>query len=124
MHYSTIFFNSVSTFSGACKLYFLSHTGVINVFRARALLYKYGMANYKISVINNKHRYYRRGKIPRDLIPQYLEADGVHLKDLIDERDHDYDKFGTWEQWEDAFMHKKDLCTGPIKFPIWRHYRH
>ncbi|XP_065062388.1 uncharacterized protein LOC135689165 [Rhopilema esculentum] len=97
--------------------------GVINIFRARALLYKHGMANYKISVVNHKHRFYPRGKIPRDLIKQYLRKDGKDIKGLIDSRELDYNKFSSWEQWEEVFMHTKDICTEQIKFPLWRHYR-
>eukprot|EP00794_Sanderia_malayensis_P004643 gene4643-5251_t len=98
-------------------------SGILNNFRARALLYKQGMANYKIAVINSKHRPYPRNKMPRDLLTQYLKGDGKDLKNLIDERELDYKLFSSWDQWEHIFMHNKDLCTGPIKFPLWRNYR-
>ena len=103
-----------------CLVFF---QGIINVFRARALFYKHGMANYRITVINKEHRPYPRSKIPKDLIPQYLKSDGKDLENLIDKREFDYDQFSTWEQWETVFMHNKDLCVGPVKYPLWRHYR-
>lgn len=81
------------------------------------------MANYRFSVVNFKHRFYPHGKIPKDLLKQYIAGDGQDIKGLIDESDLDWDKFSSWEQWEDIFMHTKDICTEPIKFPIWRHYR-
>ena len=97
--------------------------GVLNIFRARALLYRQGVANYKFTVVNYKHRFYPRGKIPRDLLQQYLEADGKDIKDLLDERELDWENFSSWEQWEKIFMHTRAICTAPIKFPIWRHFR-
>lgn len=98
-------------------------SGVLNIFRARALLYRQGIANYKFTVVNHKHRFYPRGKIPRDLLRTYMSTDGKDIKGLIDEREMDWNKFSTWEQWEDVFMHKKYICADPIKFPTWRHYR-
>jgi len=98
-------------------------SGIVNIFRARALLYKQGIANYKISVVNYKHRFYPRGKVPLNLLRQYLLADGKQIDGLIDERDLDWRKFSSWDQWEKVFMHTKDLCSAPVKFPVWRHYR-
>ena len=101
----------------------LSSLGIVNIFRARALLYRQGIANYKISVVNYRHRFYPRGKVPWNLLSQYLAADGMQINGLIDERDLDWRKFSSWDQWEEVFMHTKDLCSAPVKFPVWRHYR-
>ena len=99
-------------------------SGILQVFRARALMYRQGIANYKVSVLNKKHRPYPRGfRIPDNLLLQYFEADGKDIKNTIDDREHNYKPFNSWSKWEETFIHDPKLCAGPIRFPIWRHYR-
>ena len=80
------------------------------------------MADYKVAVINGKHRDYPKGGPPGNMLADYLAADGKDMKGLIDERDLDWSNYDTWQKWIQKFMHRKAICMKPIKFPVSRHY--
>ena len=89
---------------------------MIHIFPGRALLSRIGVADYKITVANTKHRPYPQGAVPRDMLSQYLAADGSDMKGLIDEQDLDGEKFDHWHELEKEFMHTKAICTVPMYF--------